>query len=104
MKRVNAYSFDSPMLLRALLARLNERGPWRWIERENEGWGDYISARALPDPDYGIIKILYEDGCYIVNFNLEAEPEKLDEVCDTLFTYLLPGVGAMKLTETDSYE
>lgn len=92
------------MALPAILARLNELGPWRWIERENDRWGDYISARALPEPDEGMVKILVDGDHFVANLVLEAEPAKLDAVHDTLFTYLLPGIGATKVTETEHFE
>jgi hypothetical protein len=101
MKRVNAYSFDAPINLWDLRVRLNELGPWNWVERDNDRWGEYISTRALPE---GIVKILVDNGLYVVNFVLEAEPEKLDAVYDTLFTYVLPNIGATQLIETDPYE
>ena len=105
MKRVAAYSFRSPLALEQMFAKLNELGPWRWIERDNDRWGEYISARALPDPDHGMVKIFVEPDHYAVDMVLESEAHtKLDAVYDTLFTYLLPALGATDVKETDHYE
>lgn len=104
MKRVRAYTFKSPMTLGDMFARLNEIGPWRWIERDSDRFGEYISARAIPEPDHGMVKIFVEPGRYAVDLLLEADPSKLDAVNDTLFTHLLPAVGATEISETDHYE
>jgi len=105
MKRVAAFSFRSRLALEDLFAKLNELGPWRWIERDNDRFGGYISARALPEPDYGIVKIFVEPDHYVVDLVLESDAHtKLDAVYDTLFTYLLPALGANDVRETDHRE
>lgn len=104
MKRVRAYAFKSPMTLPEIRARLDEAGPWRWIERESDRFGDYISARALADPDHGMVKIFIEGDRFAVDLVLDAEPQKLDAVYDTLFAHLLPRIDASEITETEHYE
>ncbi len=105
MQRVRAYTFKSKMALPEILARFREVGPWGWIERESDRLGDYISTRALPDPDQGMVKIFVEDAeRYVVDLKLEAEPLKLDAVYDTVFTLLLPAIGATEITESDPIE
>jgi len=105
MKRVAAYPFRSPLALEQMFAKLNELGPWRWIERDNDRWGEYISSRVLGDPDHGIVKIFVEPDHYAVDLVLVSDAgAKLDAIYDTLFTYLLPAVGASDIKETEHYE
>lgn len=105
MKRVNAYSFASALPLPDMFARLNALGPWRWIERDNDRWGEYISAGVLDAPDRGIVKIFVELDRFAVDYVLESESrERLDAVFDTLFAHLLPAIGAQDLAETDHHE
>lgn len=106
MQRVRAYTFKSRMTLPEILARFREVGPWRWIERDNDRLGEYISARALPEPDQGMVKIFIEDAAehYVIDLKLEAEPLKVDAVYDTAFTLLLPAIGATEITESDPIE
>lgn len=108
MRKVYAYSFRSDLKLPDMLARLRELGPWRWIERDNDRWGEYISARALPDPNGGTVKIIEEPDHYVVNVVLESEqPDAqalFDSVREILFDRLLPALGATGLARTDTYE
>lgn len=91
-----------------MFARLNEVGPWRWLERDNDRWADYLSAvfnRAAP---CAIVKIIYDEGLYAVNVNFssddpDAEAE-FEAMRHTLFELLLPAIGARDLAETDDYE
>ena len=108
MRKVYACSFRSDLRLPEMLARLNENGPWRWIERDNDNWGEYISAVALPDPHRGTVKIIVEPDHYVVNVLLKSEqPDAealFESVRNTLFDHLLPAIGATDLARTDTYE
>ena len=108
MRKVYAYSFRSGLPLPEMLVRLNETGPWRWIERDSDTWGDYISAVALPDPHRGTVKIFVEPDHYVLNVLLKSEqPEAaalFDSVRETLFDRLLPAIGASGLAPTEAYE
>jgi hypothetical protein len=108
MRKTYAYAFRSDLQLPEVLARLNEVGPWSWIERDNDRWGEYISALALPDPHRGTVKIIVEPDHYVVNVLLtsqDPDAEALFEsVRETLFDRLLPAIGATGLARTDTYE
>jgi hypothetical protein len=108
MRKVYAYSFRSDLPLPDMLARLRELGPWRWIERDNDRWGEYISARALPDQPRSTVKIIQEPDQYVVNVVLESEqPDAqalFDSVREILFDRLLPALGANGLAPTETYE
>ena len=104
MQRIRAYTFISSRSLPEIRARFEEVGPWRWTERESDRLGDYISSRVLLEPDEGMAKVFVEGELFIVSLNLEADPMKLDSVYDTVFTLLLPAVGATDIKETDPVE
>ena len=48
-----AYAFDSPLTLQAMLARLNAAGPWSWTMRDSDTFADYLVTR----PDGGPTKL-----------------------------------------------
>lgn len=103
-----AYSFQSDFSLDEIFARFNELGPWRWINRDNDRWGEYISSGVLRDPHYGILKLFVEPDHYAINVLLESEDpnarELFDQVRETLFDKLLPAVGARDLAEVQDYD
>ena len=39
-----AYAFTSALKLPEILIQMNRAGPWKWVERENDDWADYIST------------------------------------------------------------
>lgn len=108
MRKVYAYAFRSELALPDMLARLRELGPWRWIERDNDRWGEYISARALQEPNGGTVKILAEPDHYVVNVVLESEQSDaqalFESVREILFDRVLPALGAAGLARTETYE
>jgi len=104
MRRARAYTFNSKLSLPEIHEKLCEVGPWRWIERESDRLGDYISARALPEPDEAMVKIFINSEGFAVDLKLEADPLKVDAVYDTVFTLLLPAIGATEVTESDPIE
>lgn len=110
MKRISAHSFDSPMTLSEIRDRLNEIGPWRWIDRDSDSYGEYISAKVLDEPHDGMLKIFQEDTHYAINVKLKSEAEAdvakraFDAVLATLHERLLPAIGAGELTPVDDYE
>jgi len=48
-----AYAFDSPLTLQAMLASLNAAGPWSWTMRDSDTFTDYLVTR----PDGGPTKL-----------------------------------------------
>jgi hypothetical protein len=104
MQRARAYTFKSKLSLPQIHAKFSEVGPWRWIERESDRLGDYISARALPEPDEAMVKVFINGETFAVDLKLKADPLKVDAVYDTVFALLLPAIGATEVTESDPIE
>jgi hypothetical protein len=103
-----AYSFQSDLTLDEIFVRFNQLGPWRWVMRDNDRWGEYISSGVLRDPHYGILKLIVEPDHYAVNVNLKSEDpnarEIFDQVRGTLFDILLSAIGARDLTKVQDYD
>lgn len=103
-----ANSFRSDLLLEQVLERLNDVGPWKWIERDNDDWGPYIYAVFNRDADRAILKILQAEGGYVINvFYRSSEPgaqAEFETMRETLFQHLLPAIGARELAVTEIYE
>jgi hypothetical protein len=104
-----AYAFDTALSIAEMFERLNTRGPWRWIERENDRWGDYISARAIDAPHEGIAKILYDDELrrFAINVELASEvpaPQAaFDRVRALVLSQILPAIDARDIAEAEDY-
>jgi len=105
MNALFAYSFKSELSLQQLLARLNEVGPWRWVEWYNENWGDYVRTSGL---NAGIIKIYVEPDRYVAETKFESDaPDAaaaLEALRTTLFERVLPAINARDLTPTETYD
>lgn len=108
MRQVFAYTFTSPLSLADLHSRLNTIGPWEWIDRESERFGDYLSTRVLDSPDRGMIKVYSELGYYAVNVLLQSDDpmanERFTKIKDTLFKIVLPSIEANDIAPTETYE
>ncbi len=102
-----AYSFDSDLNPGQVLAKLNQTGPWEWVERDNDSWGWYISAAPLDDPHYAIVKVIFERP-RAVNVRFESDADNADALLEdlrrTLLERLLPALGARNVAPTDTYE
>lgn len=103
-----AYSFQSDQSLNQIFTHFNKIGPWKWVMRDNDSWGEYISSGVLPTPHYGILKLIVEPDHYAINVMLKSEhPDArtlFDQVRGTLFDKLLPSIGARDLTEVQDYD
>lgn len=100
MRRVRAYAFSAEKSLPELRDAFNALGPWRWLDRDSDRHGDYISTRVMPD---GMVKVFVDGDRFVVNLVVEAPPAKLDAVHQTL-TRLLQSVSAVDLAETEPIE
>jgi hypothetical protein len=100
-----AYSFQSPLSMAKVLERLNDPGSWRWIERDNDNWGKYISARVLRNPHDVMIKLIRDEGRYIINIYLRSnQPDAGAEfaaVRDMVFQQVLPALDDSVISKTD---
>jgi hypothetical protein len=108
---VFAYTFRSDLMLEEIFSRLNEVGPWKWTERDNDRWADYMSAVPVREPHRSAVKILIDPDSpdlYAVNVLFKSDhPDaqaQFDAMRITLFERLLPAIGARDLTRTDTYE
>ncbi len=103
-----AYAFTSPRSLAEIRSVFNTLGPWNWVDRDNDRFGEYISAGALHDPDWGVVKIFVEPDHYALNVRLESDRDDADEsfakVRDVLMRTLLPAIEAGNIRDTDTYE
>ena len=102
MKAVAAWRFQCPYTREGMRDRLNALGPWRWIDRDSDRLGEYLSTRAIAD--HGMIKIFEEPAHWVLNVVLDAEETVVKATLDTLFQQLLPGLEATVLGETDPWE
>jgi hypothetical protein len=107
-RHVYAYSFTSPLSLSQMLAKWNELGPWRWTERDNDQFGEYISTRVLDLPQRGMLKVFVESDRYAINVMLQSENPNADnkfaDIRTTIFERLLPAVEASAISEAETYE
>ena len=108
MTDLYAYSFESPLFMEEILSRLREKTTWRWIERDNDSWGEYISARVLDDPHDGMVKLIEEDGRYIINVYLRSKDasasSEFAHVREVVMQQVLPAIGASDIRETADIE
>jgi hypothetical protein len=105
--RVEAFYFESKLAIEDMLPALNQLGLWRFVERDNDRWGFYISSCAKR-PEVGSVKILEDDGRYVVNVKYESTdpqaPTDCAQMWKDLFERILPAIGAGNFEETSSYE
>lgn len=102
MRTVTAWRFRSPYTREGMRDRLNALGPWRWIDRDSDRLGEYLSTRAIAD--HGMIKIFEALDYRVLNVVLDAEETVVKATLDTVFQQLLPGLEATVLGETDPWE
>jgi hypothetical protein len=105
---VYAYAFKTELALAEILQRLNDVGPWRWIERDNDRWGAYISARPLAEPYHGLAKIFVEPDHHAISVTLRsdaADPQPaFAGVRKVILEVLLPALAAREVVETQDYD
>jgi hypothetical protein len=96
-----AYAFDSPLTLEAMLASLNAAGPWSWTLRDSDTFYLYLVTR----PDGGptklriIRRIFPDEGLpFLLDaFYLQGSPENRlsrDEVEQVIQRQVLPAIQA----------
>jgi hypothetical protein len=108
-----AYRFQSDLTLGAMLAKLNELGPWQWVLADNDRWGDYLAtSKVIEGAQRSLVKIIRDTSlpgrAFAVDVLVRSDqPDvatRLAGVRTTLFDRLLPAIGARDLAETDGYE
>ncbi len=103
-----ALSFATSRTLAEMLAQFNNLGPWEWINRDNDSWGAYISARVLGEPHWGMVKVIPEHDKFALNVTLRSDARKarklFDEVRVRLVEQFLPAIDARAITDTQHYD
>lgn len=107
--KLYSYAFQSDVPLNEVRDKFKELTSWKWYDRDNDRWGEYLSARVLSDPHRGMIKLFVEPGNYVINILFESEkPEEALPLCEvvekTIFDTLLPAIRAHDLVKVDDYE
>jgi hypothetical protein len=109
-REVLAYAFRSTLTIAELLATLNRLGPWKWVERDNDRWADYISTLGTGDPHCWSAKIIIEPEMqrrFVLNLRFRSDDAMGQQVFDSVrqtLLELLPMIGAVELEEVDDYE
>lgn len=108
MRFAYAYAFESPLSLDGLRERFEQLSQWRWLDRDNDRWGEYISARAVPDPHHAMVKVIWDEGRYVINVFARSDAAGAQAAFDaleaTILDQLLPGVDASNVHDTELYE
>lgn len=104
---LKAYRFDSSLEMREMIAALNQLGLWRFVERDSDRWGTYTST-AASRPGVAILKILEDEGRYVLNLRYESQDRgaaddwaKLEQ---DLKAHILPAIRAVKVQPTPDIE
>ena len=100
-----AYSFTTTLKFPELLNRLNNDGPWRWMGRDSDHYGDYISC--LGGPDASRLKVFQEGDKYVLNIRYKSDAPNAAVEWEALHRQLLeqvlPSVGARDVRATEGY-
>lgn len=110
-----AYAFRSTLTIEQMLLRLNEVGPWKWMARDNDRWGHYVSATPIGTPQrQATVKILIVPDDltrFAVGLLFESRDQEPDVDAQLLMSLLgilhesvLPAVGADDLGVTEPHE
>jgi hypothetical protein len=99
-----AYKFIVDLKLLELLDRLNQIGPWHWMERDSEYY-DYISCLGCPTG--ARLKIFREKDGYVLNLRYKNDVPDAPTVWDGLqrqfLDQILPSLGARDVQLTEGY-
>jgi hypothetical protein len=108
VKRLYAYAFTTALAPAEMFARLRASGPWRWIDRDSERWGDHVSSAGVPG---AIVKILAGEpspGRCAANVRFESDTADADaveaRVRQTLLARVLPSIDACDIAEIEYLE
>ncbi len=102
--RALAYHFTSPLTIEEMRPRLEQAVDWTWYARDNDRWGEYVSAAPLPGLQ---IKLLYDpDGGYglDIKYGADAPDPRLEEIFETIKKTVLPAIQASGIDLVDHYE
>jgi len=107
MRSLYAFAFKTDRTLVQMAAQL-QQGPWQWIERDGDRWGDYLSTIAVPGAMVKLFVDEPEPGSCAVNVRFESDAVDASDqdrgVRETLLATVLPSIGARDVTEIEYLE
>ena len=90
-----------------IILTLNESGPWKWIWRDKDAFGPYISSVPLE----GVRARIYDlDGyhsngpTYTADFRLDERSEAMKSAIDGVFNELLGKLAARNVTAGEGHD
>ena len=111
MRKFEAFAFKSELSIEGMFERLNRLGPWRWAQRDNDRYGDYLATRALPDyadPVYAFFRIFEPNrkGEYVFDIEYRSSEAGADvgwkDLVARINGQILPSIGARDVTPTEN--
>jgi hypothetical protein len=55
-----SHAFEFPGDIAKVEARVRAARPWKWLERSNDHWGDYVSGHPFVPPHHSTVKIFHD--------------------------------------------
>ncbi|MEP6866158.1 MAG: hypothetical protein ABJE66_36395 [Deltaproteobacteria bacterium] len=99
-----ALAFETSLSLQEMVERLNlQNARWKWVEWQNDKWGDYVRgiAKTNGDPSF---KILYDDDINSWALNTSYDHQARAEMDEIVETKILPSLGATNVKKvSDDY-
>ena len=101
-----AFAFQTDLSYRDMATLLGARDDWlgqpdldgRWVQRDNDTWGNYLSWYARTGSQLTKLKILFGETCNHLNVVLESEESDVAQAWQALQVYalneLLPSLRA----------
>jgi hypothetical protein len=96
-----ALAFDCPLTLDAMLARLNQLGPWTWRESDSDTYGE--SLWAVPGRR-AWLSISPVDNHWVIEIRCRMKSEALPQAQleREVTTRVLPALGARNVRPTEA--
>lgn len=99
-----ALAFRTDLSIAEMIDRLNAAvTSWKWIEWQNDHWGDYIRGLATRtgDPSF---KLLYDESMQAWAIDVSYEHQSRSEMDELVVSRILPVVNATNVSPmTDDY-
>jgi hypothetical protein len=102
-----AYDFECDKPMAEIFSILNQSGPWRWIERDKDVFGPYISSVPIEGLRVRIYDLdgYYSNGpTYTADFLTDERFKGEISLIDGIFRELLGKLSARNVTEGESYD
>ncbi|MDQ3754424.1 MAG: hypothetical protein M3371_06800 [Acidobacteriota bacterium] len=107
MKATWAYDFVCDRPMAEIFSTINESGPWRWIERDKDAFGPYISSMPFEGLRVRIYDLhgYYSNGpTYTADFKMDEECKVRRSLIDDVFRELLGKLSAHNITNGEYYD